>query len=61
MNEPGVDRKVCDLIDELCSLADAKEMPVIHLGTDEVRNKEEYVRRTGTAFGRSGWRTMDGR
>ena len=43
MNEPGVDRKVCDLIDELCSLADAKTMPVIHLGTDEVRNKEEYV------------------
>ena len=43
MNTPGVERKVCDLIDELCSLADAKTMPVVHLGTDEVRRPEERV------------------
>lgn len=43
MNTPGVEKRVCDLIDELCLLADAKTMPVVHLGTDEVRNAEEYV------------------
>ncbi|WP_291868918.1 family 20 glycosylhydrolase [Maribacter sp.] len=32
-----------DLFNELCSLASAEEMPYIHIGTDEVRNKEEYV------------------
>ncbi|MBD0852199.1 family 20 glycosylhydrolase [Maribacter arenosus] len=32
-----------DLFDELCGLADEIEMPYIHMGTDEVRNKEEYV------------------
>ncbi|TVZ57525.1 glycosyl hydrolase family 20 [Flavobacteriaceae bacterium MAR_2010_105] len=32
-----------DLFDELCSLASPQEMPYIHIGTDEVRNKEEYV------------------
>ena len=32
-----------DLFDELCGLADEKQMPYIHIGTDEVRNKEEYV------------------
>lgn len=32
-----------DLFDELCSLASAEDMPYIHIGTDEVRNKEEYV------------------
>ncbi|MGM5470002.1 family 20 glycosylhydrolase [Flavobacteriaceae bacterium LMO-SS05] len=32
-----------DLFDELCSLASPEEMPYIHIGTDEVRNKEEYV------------------
>lgn len=31
------------LFDELCSLADPEEMPYIHIGTDEVRNSEEYV------------------
>lgn len=41
MRDPGVDEKVCQLIDELCSLASPKEMPVIHLGTDEVRKDEE--------------------
>lgn len=32
-----------DLFGELCNLADAKEMPYIHIGTDEVRNAPEYV------------------
>jgi glycosyl hydrolase family 20 len=32
-----------DLFDELCGLADENEMPYIHIGTDEVRNSEEYV------------------
>ncbi|WP_133756561.1 family 20 glycosylhydrolase [Gelidibacter sediminis] len=32
-----------DLFDELMGLASAEEMPYIHIGTDEVRNKEEYV------------------
>ncbi|MCK0123819.1 family 20 glycosylhydrolase [Gelidibacter sp. F2691] len=32
-----------DLFDELMGLASADEMPYIHIGTDEVRNKEEYV------------------
>ena len=32
-----------DLFDELCGLASAEEMPYIHIGTDEVRNREEYV------------------
>ncbi|MCM4157016.1 family 20 glycosylhydrolase [Gramella sp. AN32] len=32
-----------DLFDELAGLASAEEMPYIHIGTDEVRNKEEYV------------------
>jgi len=43
MDSEGVDEIVCELIDELCSLADAKTMPVIHLGTDEVREKAEFV------------------
>lgn len=32
-----------DLFDELCSLASHEEMPYIHIGTDEVRNSQEYV------------------
>ena len=32
-----------DLFDELCAMATPEEMPFIHIGTDEVRNKEEYV------------------
>lgn len=32
-----------DLFDELCGLASAEDMPYIHIGTDEVRNPEEYV------------------
>lgn len=41
MRDSGVDEKICRLIDELCSLATPAEMPVIHLGTDEVRKDEE--------------------
>lgn len=32
-----------NLFDELCGLASSEEMPYIHIGTDEVRNREEYV------------------
>lgn len=32
-----------DLIDELCSLVPAADMPIIHLGTDEAREKGEKV------------------
>ena len=32
-----------ELIDELCSLAPAEEMPIIHLGTDEAREASEKV------------------
>ena len=32
-----------DLFEELLNLADAEEMPYIHIGTDEVRNAPEYV------------------
>ncbi len=47
----GIDDLSCDrarivlgeLIDELCTLADAKAMPIIHLGTDEARERGEKV------------------
>lgn len=32
-----------ELIDELCSLAPASEMPIVHLGTDEARERGEKV------------------
>ncbi len=32
-----------ELIDELCSLASADEMPIVHLGTDEARERGEKV------------------
>ena len=32
-----------ELIDELCSLASADDMPIIHLGTDEARERGEKV------------------
>ena len=43
MRDEGVQEVLCDLIDELCSLVPAAQMPFIHLGTDEVRREEEYV------------------
>lgn len=44
MGDPRVVGIVCDLIDELCSLATVEEMPFVHLGTDEARTVYEYVR-----------------
>ena len=43
MNHPQVLSILLDLFDELMSLADANEMPYIHMGTDEVRNRAEEV------------------
>ena len=43
MAERRVKDIVCDLIDELCSLATSEEMPYIHLGTDEARTPWEQV------------------
>ena len=43
MRDEGVREKICDLVDELCSLAPAEKMPFIHLGTDEARLPEEKV------------------
>lgn len=43
MNSVKVQNILLELIDELCSLAPAEVMPYIHLGTDEVRQKEEFV------------------
>jgi len=37
MNTPGVEKKICDLIDELCALLLPEKLPIIHLGTDEIR------------------------
>ena len=43
MRDEGVREKLCDLVDELCSLAPADRMPFIHLGSDEARLPEEKV------------------
>ena len=43
MHTPGIDKTICDLIDELCALLPASEMPFIHLGTDEVWYDSEKV------------------
>ncbi|MDX1364783.1 MAG: family 20 glycosylhydrolase [Arenibacter latericius] len=43
MKEERVLPILIDLFDELMGLADAEEMPYIHIGTDEVRNAPEYV------------------
>ncbi|MCU0748327.1 MAG: beta-N-acetylhexosaminidase, partial [Akkermansiaceae bacterium] len=40
MNSPGVRERLIDLVDELCLLVPAAEMPYIHLGTDEVKPNE---------------------
>jgi hypothetical protein len=45
MNEPKVQSILVNLINELCRLAPAEVMPYIHLGTDEVRHKEEKVKK----------------
>ena len=43
MAEQKVKGIVGDLIDELCTLASAEEMPFVHLGTDEARTPYEQV------------------
>ena len=43
MSEAKVKGVVCELIDELCTLASAEEMPFVHLGTDEARTPYEQV------------------
>ncbi|NWK54771.1 family 20 glycosylhydrolase [Verrucomicrobiaceae bacterium N1E253] len=43
MKDPRAKESICKLIDELCTLADKERMPYIHIGTDEVRHKDEYV------------------
>ena len=43
MDESTVRDRMCELIDELCSLASAEDMPVVHIGTDEVRDDAEKV------------------
>lgn len=43
MNSTKVQKILIDLIDELCGLVPAEKMPYIHLGTDEIWNKEEKV------------------
>lgn len=43
MKDKNVLPILLNLFDELCGLADENEMPYIHIGTDEVRNREEYV------------------
>lgn len=43
MAERKVKGIICDLIDELCTLATPEEMPYVHLGTDEARTPWEQV------------------
>ena len=43
MSEPRVMGIVSELIDELCSLVPAEDMPFVHLGTDEARTPYEMV------------------
>jgi hexosaminidase len=43
MNSPEARKILKTLLTELASLATPEEMPYIHLGTDEVRAKEEHV------------------
>lgn len=43
MNSKRVGPILLSLFDELCGLASAEDMPYIHIGTDEVRNKEEVI------------------
>ena len=40
MNDPKVTEIVADLFDELCTLVPAEKMPFVHMGTDEVWNKD---------------------
>ena len=42
MRDPQVEKILNDLINELCSLVPAEQMPYIHLGTDEVWHDYEH-------------------
>lgn len=43
MKDPKAKKAICELIDEVCTLADKEKMPYIHIGTDEVRHAAERV------------------
>ncbi|WP_435893867.1 family 20 glycosylhydrolase [Oceaniferula spumae] len=43
MKEPRALESMVGLINELCTLADKERMPYIHVGTDEVRHRDEHV------------------
>ena len=43
MKDPRALKSMIGLIDELCTLADKERMPYVHIGTDEVRHKDEFV------------------
>lgn len=43
MSDPKVKTILLDLFTELCNLTDAETVPYIHIGTDEVRNPNEYI------------------
>ncbi|QQL45315.1 family 20 glycosylhydrolase [Sulfuriroseicoccus oceanibius] len=43
MKDPRAIEAICKLVDEVCTLAPKERMPYIHIGTDEVRHRDEYV------------------
>lgn len=43
MKDPRALEAMIGVFDELCTLADKERMPYIHVGTDEVRHKDEFV------------------
>ncbi len=43
MKDPKATEALVNLIKELGSLASVQDMPYIHIGTDEVRNQEEFI------------------
>lgn len=63
MSDPGVAEKAAALFEELCALAPREKMPFIHMGTDEVFNRDvegaprETLERMAKAIAASG-RTM---
>ena len=46
MSDPKVAKAVDEIIEELCALVPAEDMPFVHLGTDEARIDAEYVSKT---------------
>lgn len=43
MSDEKATKALVALIKELCSLVPKEKMPIIHIGTDEVRGKDEQV------------------